>query len=529
MGILPVAPCSQPAIQPVAPAQVHLDRLVRKSPRIAVAGILHESNTFSLKLTHLRDFEDGATCRGSQVEREFGEASHEIGGFFEGGREFGLDLVPTLVANATPSGTVADNAFEALVDELVDRVSQAGRIDGLLLALHGALVAQSYPAADAEVLRRVRLALGPALPIVSTHDAHANVAPEEIDLATALVIYKEVPHVDQRACGKRAAWIMSRIAGEGLRPAQAIVKPPLLYSIVYHNTTKRPMLPLVEELKRLEGEDERILAANAAVGYQYADVPHMGPSIVVVTDGDRRLARREAKRLGNLMWNHRLAMTDSIPDAAEGVRLAIEATRKPAVLVDLGDNIGGGSAGDGTTLLKELIGQDGPAFVVPLFDPEAVAEAFRAGVGGRFSLAVGGKTDNLHGEPVPIAGTVKLIYDGKYMEAAARHGGMRYLDQGLTAVIELDDAVAGEPSFVLVNSKRHPPFSLGQLTSAGIQPERQEVLVVKAAVAFRAAYEAVAGKIIEVDTPGLTAVNPKRLSYERARADLFLPGAPVHR
>ena len=365
-----------------------------------------------------------------------------------------------------------------------------------------------------------------ALPIVATHDAHANVAPEEIDLATALVIYKEVPHVDQRACGKRAAWIMSRIACEGLRPAQAIVKPPLLYSIVYHNTTKRPMLPLVEELKRMEGEDARILAANAAVGYQYADVPQMGPSIVVVTSGDRRLARREAERLGNLMRGHRLEMTASIPNAAEGVRLAIDAPRKPAVLVDLGDNIGGGSAGDGTTLLNELIGQDAPAFVVPLFDPDAVAEAFRTGVGGRFCLAVGGKTDNLHGDPVPITGTVKLIYDGKYMEAAARHGGMRYLDQGPTAVIELDNAVAGEPSFVLVNTKRHPPFSLGQLTSAGIQPERQEILVVKAAVAFRAAYEPVSGTIIEVDTPGLTAVNPKRFSYELARADLFLPGDP---
>lgn len=252
----------------------------------------------------------------------------------------------------------------------------------------------------------------------------------------------------------------------------------------------------------------------------------MGPSIVVVTDGDRRLARREAERLGNLMWAHRLEMTGILPDATEGVRLAIEATRKPAVLVDLGDNIGGGSAGDGTTLLNELIGQNAPAFVVPLFDPDAVAEACRTGVGGRFCLAVGGKTDNLHGDPVPIEGIVKLIYDGKYMEAAARHGGMRYLNQGPTAVIELDNAAADEPSFVLVNSKRHPPFSLGQLTSAGIQTERQEILVVKAAVAFRAAYEPVAGTIIEVDTPGLTAVNPNRFDYERVRTDLFLPGDP---
>ncbi len=489
-----------------------------------MAGILHESNTFSPKLTDLRDFTEGATCRGAEVEQEFGEAAHEVGGFFEGAKEFGLQLVPTLVANATPSGTVADEAFEALVAELVDRVTQAGKIDGLLLALHGAMVAQSNAAADAEVLRRVRLALGPALPVVVTHDAHANVAPDEIDLATALVIYKEVPHVDQRACGKRAAWIISRIAAEGLLPAQAIVKPPLLYSIVYHNTTKPPMLALVEELKRLELEDSRILAANAAVGYQYADVPQMGPSIVVVTDGDEQLARREAGRLADLMWEHRREMTTEIPYAAEAVRLVMEADRRPAVLVDLGDNIGGGSAGDGTTLLAELIEQGASAFVVPLYDPAAVEKAFRVGVGGCFGMAVGGKTDDLHGKPVPIKGKVKLLYDGKYVETAARHGGLRYLDQGPTAVIEMAGATAGEPSFVLVNSKRHPPFSLGQLTSAGIQPDRQEILVVKAAVAFRAAYEPIAGTIVEVDTPGLTAVNPRRFNYERTRADLYLPG-----
>ena len=494
-----------------------------RPPRIAVAGILHESNTFSSKLTDLQNFSEGATYRGKEIEEHFGEAAHEVGGFFEGAREFGLRLVPTLVANATPSGTVADGAFDSLVAELIDRVRQAGRIDGLLLALHGAMVAQSYADADAEVLRRVRMELGTALPVVVTHDAHANIAPEEIELSTALVVYKEVPHVDQRACGKRAAWIMSRTVKEDLAPAQSVEKPPLLYGILFHNTFKPPMLPLVEELKRLEREDHRILAASAAVGYQYADVPQMGPSIVVVTDGDERLAKREARRLANIMWEHRDAMSAEIPHPAGGVRMAMKAERRPAVLVDLGDNIGGGSAGDGTTLLAELVNQGAEAFVVALYDPFAVEEAFRGGVGSYFDFPVGGKSDDLHGTPVRICGRVKLLYDGKYEEPDARHGGMRYLDQGPTAVIEIDSYSSGVPSIVLLNSKRHPPFSLGQLTSAGIQPERQSILVVKAAVAFRAAYEPVAGTIIEVDTPGLTAVNPRLFNYKRASPNLHVP------
>ena len=497
---------------------------MRSAPRIAVGGILHESNTFASDPTELQDFNNRATCRGDEIEREFGRAAHEVGGFFAGAREHGLDLAPTLVANATPAGPVSDEAFESLTDELVQRIRNAGPVDGILLALHGAMVAQSHPAADCEVLLRLRTELGPTLPIVVTHDPHANIAPQEIELCSALVLYKEVPHIDQRDCGRRAASIMARITKNGLRPAQSIAKPPMLYNILFHNTSKPPMLALVEELKRLEGADSRVLAASAAVGYQYADVPQMGPSIVVVTDGEQELARREARRLAGLMWDHRHEMRIELPDAAEGVRQAIEADPRPAVLVDLGDNIGGGSSGDGTTLLAELIEQRAAGFVVPIYDPDAVAESFRAGVGAAFDIEVGGKSDSLHGDPVRLQGRVKLLYDGRYVETAARHGGMRYLDQGRSAVIETGTSNREDPSVVLLNSKRHPPFSLGQLTSAGIHPGQMRIVVVKAAVAFRAAYEPVAGTIIPVDTGGLTSVNPNRLVYRRARTDLHLTG-----
>ena len=134
---------------------------------------------------------------------------------------------------------------------------------------------------------------------------------------------------------------------------------------------------------------------------------------------------------------------------------------------------------------------------------------------------VGGKSDKLHGDPVHIRGRAQLIYNGEYIETTIRHGGRRYLDQGFSAVIHAEGSTPDLPNVVLLNSKRHTPFSLGQLTSAGIVPERQKILVVKATVAFRAAYEPIAGSIIEVDTPGLTAVNPKRFEYKHASSDLF--------
>ncbi len=492
-----------------------------RKPRIAIGGILHESNTFSSDKTSLDDFLARMIRRGDEISTEFAASAHEVGGFIEGAERHGFELIPTIVAGATPSGPVTDHAFDTLTAELIERLENAQPLDGVLMALHGAMVVESHPAGDAEVLRRLRRALGNELPIVVTHDAHANVAPEEVELSTALILYKEVPHIDQRERGNHAADIMAKVVHGGVKPAQAIEKPPLLYNILYHNTKSEPMRPLVEEARRLEKENPKILGVSVPVGYQYADVPQMGPSVVVVTDNDPELARREAKRLAGMMWEHRHVMKLDLPDAAEAVGRAMRAAKKPVVLVEMGDNIGGGSAGDSTFMLEQLVKQGAAGYAVAMYDPAAVRLAVSAGIGGSFDAPVGGKTDKLHGEPVRIRGTVQLIYDGAYVETAVRHGGRRYLDQGLTAVIHAEGSTPDLPKIVLVNSKRHTPFSLGQLTSAGIAPERQHILVVKAAVAYRAAYEPIAGTIIEVDTPGLTAVNPKRFEYRHARPDLY--------
>ena len=491
-----------------------------RKPRVAIGGIIHESNTFSQDKTDFQDFSNRVVLRGTDIEPEFSTSAHEVGGFLAGAEQFGFDVVPTVVANATPAGPVTDQALDELTAELIDRLREAQPIDGLLLALHGAMVVESFPDGDAEVLRRLRKALGDELPIVVTHDAHANVAPQEIELSTALVTYKEVPHIDQRERGLHAAEIMSKILA-GAKPVQAIEKPPLLYNILYHNTKREPMLPLVEEARRLERDNPKILGVSVPVGYQYADVPQMGPSVIVVTDNDPELARAEAKRLAEMMWEHRHVMKLDLPDSAEAVRRAIASEKAPVVLVEMGDNIGGGSAGDSTFILEQLVEHGAQGYVSAMYDPEAVQHAVQIGIGGEFDLDVGGKADDLHGKPVRIRGQVKLIYDGQYVERAVRHGGRRYLDQGLTAVIYAQGSTDDLPNVVLLNSKRHTPFSLGQLTSAGIDPERQKILVVKAAVAFRAAYEPIAGEIIEVDTGGLTAVNPKRFNYQHARKDLF--------
>jgi microcystin degradation protein MlrC len=181
--------------------------------------------------------------------------------------------------------------------------------------------------------------------------------------------------------------------------------------------------------------------------------------------------------------------------------------------VDTGDNVGGGSAADGTVLLGEMLRQGATGGVVCLYAPEEVQQCQKAGPGNEVRLLVGGKVDRAHGDPVTVAGKVRLLHDGTYIEPEVRHGGKRLNHMGLTAVVELPGQ-----NLLVLNSLRHPPFSLGQLTCLGIQPERQRILVVKAAIAYQAAYKPIAGTIIAVDTPGQTAVNPRRFKYQHIRA-----------
>ena len=486
-------------------------------PRIAVGGIMHESNSFYPAPTRLKDFR---VFRGPEIAAQFAASKSELAGYLEGANRFGFEVYPTLFAEATPAGPVTAEALDRLTGELIERMKGAPKLDGVLLALHGAMVSEKFPHGDAEVARRVRQAFGPKFPIVVTHDFHANISTEIVEYSTALIGYKTNPHVDQRERGLKAAELISRIVKGEVRPTQAISKPAMLYNIRYQNTNAEPLRPVVEESRRLE-KDPRILGATVSGGYQYADTPAMGVSAVVITNNDPALARREADRLGDMLWATRDRLKLNLPTPAQAVRMAAAEQKHPVVLVEMGDNIGGGSAGDATAMLSELVRQKALGWVVVITDPEAVKTAVRLGIGGAFDMPVGGKTDRLHGDPVRVRGRVKSLHDGRFLETEIRHGGARYHDQGLSAVVEADGSTRDLSNILLLTTEREAPMSLHQLISCGIYPERQRILVVKAAIAFRAAYEPVAARIIEVDTPGATAVNPARFTYKQARKELF--------
>ncbi|MFN7919740.1 MAG: M81 family metallopeptidase [Bryobacteraceae bacterium] len=489
-------------------------------PRIAIAGFMHESNSFNPAKTTLADYGIEEPKPGDGTVERWSRGSTELSGFLQGAREAGLDTVPTLFANATPKGPLTGECYETIFGRMLARLKSAGKLDGLLLALHGAMVVETYPHGDEETVRRLRAHFGPGFPIIVTHDYHANVSPEIVKLSTVLITYKQNPHLDTKDRGMQAVRLMGRVVRGEIKPVQAVANPPMIFNIIFQNTYAPPYKAVTDATVELE-KNPKVLAASAPGGYQYGDVPWVGPAVVVATDNDPELAKREAQRIADLQWSLRDRIKLQLPDAAEAVRRARAATKFPVALFDTGDNIGGGSAGDSTFLLEELIEQKAEGWVVVIADGAALDAAVKAGIGGKFDMAVGGKTDNMHGKPVRAKGVVKSLHDGKYVETAIRHGGGRYHDNGLCAVIEVEGSTRDMPNLLVLTRRRTSPNSLHQLISLGIYPERMKILTAKGTIAPRAAYEPVAAEIVPVDTPGATAVNPARFQFKRARPGLF--------
>lgn len=477
---------------------------------------MHESNSFNREPTGLDEFRVRQGHDARATLDDWAKGNSEVAGFVEEGRRAGFDLVPTIYAGATPKGAVTADAFETLTGSLIGSLGATGKLDGVLLALHGAMYTEEFPQADEEIVRRVRGALGTDTPLVVTHDFHANISPEIVALSDVLLTYQQNPHIDTKQRGMQAASILARMLAGEVRPRQALVKPPMLWNIVHQNTSEEPLKSITAASIELE-KHPGILAASVAGGFQYNDVPYVGPSVIVVADGDEDLAQREAQKLSDMMWARRADIRLNLPDAAVAVKEAMQSNRFPVALFDTGDNVGGGAAADETALLNELLKQKATGWVAVINDPAAVESAKSAGIGGVFDMAVGGRAPSSATEPVRVKGTVRSLHQGRFLETAVRHGGHRDWDMGHCAVIEQEDSTTDDLNLLLLTSERSSPFSLHQLISCGIYPERQKILAVKGVVAPRAAYEPIAANIQLVDTPGATSVNPQRFAFHRAR------------
>lgn len=482
--------------------------------RVGIIGFYHESNTFIEAPTAFEDFRRNLFLEGEQISREFDRSHHEIGGFLQGLPDAGLEAVPIVYTSAMPSGRVTADAVTRFIECMHKGLDTAGDLDGLLLAPHGAGVSESHPDMDGYWLQEVRDRVGPGFPIVCTIDPHANLTRQMIEACDATVAYRSNPHLDQRERGLEAAGILARMLRSEVRPTQAASFPDVAINIERQLTSEppcRPMYGFADEMAHRDG----VIGNSIVLGFPYADAPEMGSSFIVITDNQPELAQNLADELATYLVSHREDFHAQLMGVDEAIEQAAS-SEGPVCLLDMGDNVGGGSAADGTFIASAIHWRGGPKSLVCINDPESAALAKKAGAGARITLSIGGKTDGMHGEPITAEVEVRSLHEGRFSETEARHGGLSSYDMGPTAVVASNSSV----TFVLT-SRRTPPFSLGQITSCGLDPAAFQILVAKGVHAPTAAYSPVSKRLIRVNTQGSTSADMSHFQFQNRRKPLF--------
>ncbi|HMF10943.1 MAG TPA: M81 family metallopeptidase [Gemmataceae bacterium] len=484
--------------------------------RIAIGQLWQESNTFNQLPTTRQDFEDFGVLRGAEMVERMAD-TNELGGFIQSLRRWPEqpEIVGLVRLPAWPSGRATHETFTWLREEMLAALRGALPVDAVLLALHGAMVADGAPDVEGEVLRAVRELIGRDVPLVATLDLHANVTEQMVAAADALVLYHTAPHVDVFETGQRGAAVLRRILVEGARPISAFQRISMVVPAERANTEDPASVSYTFKhwLRELEARP-KVLSAGLATVQPWLDIPEFGSSVLVATDGDRELAGTECARLAGELWRRRREYLPELVSIEDAVRQA-HVGDGLTVLSDSADSTTSGAPGDSTWLLHELVKHDWPRpALVTLVAPEVVAQAQRLGVGAEWTGPLGGLRDRRFAQPITLTVRVAHLFDARFVLSGHLARNLP-VDMGRSAVLRLGNV------HVVVTSRSGPHFAPELFRAAGIDPFAASVLVAKSPCGFRAAYASRAAKILVVRAPGCAPSDFWRYEYERIPRPLW--------
>ncbi len=484
--------------------------------RIAVGQLFQESNTFVPFKTTVANFESVYIRRGAEILSGFGEARVEVPGFLSVLSRARAEVVPLVAASALSGGVLARESFERLMTELLESLGNAGRLDGLLLSLHGAMCIEDEPDAEGEILERVLKVLPPGTPVGVSLDLHAHVTPRMLQPGVFLIGYREYPHIDMFETGARVAELMCNTVTGRSSPVMALAKRPMLVSPVTARTTNEPLRTIVAAARALEGVGP-VLHTSVFPVQPWLDVPDLGFGVLVCANGDRAAAQRAAETVASQAWNARDRFAPDLVDLGDAIATGLR-SEGTTVVADCGDAPTSGAAADNTAVLRALLAagadRSDRLSYLTLCDEEAAMAAASAGVGRVVDLTVGHKRSREDGAPLAISAKVRSIHDGSLIMYDKGAQGTR-LDQGLTVVLAIGSIR------LVVRSIPAMEWDRGIFSAFGLELERAALVFVKSPSHFRTSFEPRANRILIADTPGPTCPNMRRLSFKRATRPLY--------
>lgn len=490
--------------------------------KILIGGIMQESNTFSPAASSLQYFKDLVYLTGEEVSR-MKEVRTEIGGFYRAAAEEGAEVVPTLFTQAVSAGKVERASFDALKRELVDRMAKAasaGPYDGILIAFHGAMVAENADDAEGNILEAIRSAVGSRVPIVISLDMHANVTRRMTDNVNGLIGYKTYPHIDHFDAGYRAGKLLFSILKGDTNPEVTLRKVPMILPAENMQTTGGPMQRLIAEAEAGERRGDS-LATSLFPVQPWLDIDELGLAVTVVHD-DAERAAREAERLAGIAWVLRHEFDVRLYSVREVVDIALSggdtgAASGPVVISDSADATGAGSPGDSNAVLKQLLElgvQDRLTCLLSIVDPQAVDEGIKAGIGSRATLRLGYYMEKNFGDPIEVEGIV----------AKAGIGTFRFGD-GFQSNLQgnMGRCIVFQVGRISVLVMENPTFTIdpAMYRCMGLEPADADLVMVKSAAQFRSCYERLSSRMFILDTPGSSTANLRTLDFRKVKRPFY--------
>lgn len=470
--------------------------------KIFTACLGTETHTGAPLPTDMHGFESSHLVRGGA----HGEPPHMFGAplviWRERARAKGWEVAEGLSAFATPSGITVKRVYEQLRDEILGELQAAVPVDAVMLSLHGAMVADGYDDCEGDLVTRIRALVGPGVPIAAEFDLHCHISRAFADELTALVIYKEYPHVDFRERAEELWRIMEGRLEGTLEPTLSVFDCRMVG--LYH-TTREPMRSFVDRMSSFEGKDG-VLSVSLGHGFPWGDVAEEGTRVVVVTDGDKAKGDDLAEQLGRELWAIRDEITPRYLGLDEAITEGLNDPTGPVVLADMSDNPGGGAPGDSTfipwRMMRRGIGQ---AAVGGIWDPVAVQICVGAGEGATFDLRLGGKTGPTSGEPMDLHVEVRKVLRDAVVPGLA--GSRRKMGDAVWLHAEGIDFIVHAARCQNV----HPDF----FRVFGIEPEKKRILVVKSMQHFHAEYAPIAKKVVYVGARGTLVWDFTQFPYQK--------------
>ena len=476
--------------------------------RILIGQCRQEVSTFNPAPTRYDDF---VIHRGQELLDFYDDVQMEVGGAMGVFRAAGVEPIGAYSAVAiTSGGTLAAPDWNRIAAEFLDAIRGAPPVDAIFFAMHGAMCAANEVDPEGYLLAEVRTIVGETLPIVVSLDLHGIVTNRMLAAVDAVVGYHTYPHNDFLETGERAGHLLLRIARGEVHPVTAICRVPALVRGDELITATGKIGARVREAQAIEAAAGGLSAAMFW-GNPFTDVPDLCSLGLVVTDGDRDWAAREAVKMAEGFWADRAAMQAEIHSPEAAIRMANEATGT-VVLIDAADAPSSGASGDSNAVLKALVdhGYTGRA-LVPIVDAPAVVAAMRAGIGKTVRTTLGGTRDPGRFTPLPVAATVRMLTDGRVWSESHHHEWT----VGDTAVLEVGSHT------VIVTSRPISLYDRSLFLAHGQDPARFDAVVQKSPHARFELFAAWVERLIGVDAPGSTSANLSSLGHTRCRRPMY--------